>query len=73
VDAAIGESSGMRPKSELSADVADLATEIRARHRSKTPDALHATCCLQLGQDHIFVTGDSAFRRVSGLNVRVLA
>lgn len=58
---------------ELDADVVDLATEIRARHGLKTPDALHAACCLQLGRDHVFVTGDRAFRRVSALNVRVLA
>ncbi|MGH8117241.1 MAG: type II toxin-antitoxin system VapC family toxin [Rhodanobacteraceae bacterium] len=57
---------------ELSADVVALATAIRARHGLQTPDALHAACCLQLGSDHVFLTGDAAFRRVGGLRVRVL-
>jgi predicted nucleic acid-binding protein len=37
----------------------------------KTPDALQAACCLQLGEDHVFVTGDVGFRRVAGLNTRI--
>lgn len=57
---------------ELSAQVGELATEIRARTGLKTPDALQAACCLQLGADHLFVTGDAAFRKVAGLKVRVL-
>lgn len=57
---------------ELTAEVVDLATAIRARHGLKTPDALHAACCLQLGDDHVFLTGDPAFQRVAGLHVRVL-
>ena len=57
---------------ELSAQVVKLATEIRAHTGLKTPDALQAACCLQLGADHLFVTGDSAFRKVTGLKVRVL-
>ena len=57
---------------ELSAQVIELATEIRARTSLKTPDALQAACCLQLGADHLFVTGDAAFRKVAALNVKVL-
>lgn len=57
---------------ELSSQVVELATEIRAHTGLKTPDALQAACCLQLGADHLFVTGDSAFRKVTGLKVRVL-
>lgn len=57
---------------ELSAQVIELATEIRARTALKTPDALQAACCLQLGADHLFVTGDITFRKVPGLKVRVL-
>ncbi|WP_437572751.1 type II toxin-antitoxin system VapC family toxin [Sorangium sp. So ce542] len=39
----------------LSAEVFDLATELRALHGLKTPDALHAACaihhsCDQLGR-----------------------
>jgi len=57
---------------EVGADVVDLATAIRARHGLKTPDALQAACCLQLGKDHVFLTGDTAFRRVAGLNTQML-
>lgn len=54
---------------ELSAMVVELATAIRVRHGMKTPDALQAACCLQLGKDHYFLTGDKAFEKVAGLNV----
>lgn len=57
---------------DLNAQVIELATEIRARTRLKTPDALQAASCLQLGAGHLFITGDAAFRRVSGLEVKVL-
>ena len=56
----------------LSDDVLDLATSIRARHGTKTPDALRAACCLQLGDGHLFVTGGRHFERVAGLHVQVL-
>lgn len=54
---------------ELSKDVVELATVIRARHGLRTPDALQAACCLQLGQAHRLVTGDARFAKVAGLNV----
>jgi hypothetical protein len=38
----------------------------------KTPDALQAASCLQLGSRHVFLTGDGDFKRVVGLNVKVL-
>lgn len=57
---------------ELTGDVIELAAAIRVKTGLKTPDALQAASCLQLGGDHLFLTGDSAFRRVAGLNVRVL-
>jgi predicted nucleic acid-binding protein len=58
---------------DLSAEVVELAAAIRAECGLKTPDALQAACCLQLGADHRFVTGDKAFERVAGLNVEVVA
>jgi predicted nucleic acid-binding protein len=58
---------------ELNADVVELATAIRVRHSLRTPDALQAASCLQLGERHVFLTGDAGFRRVEGLNVRLLA
>ena len=58
---------------DLGRDVVELATAVRARHGLRTPDALQAACCLQLGPEHVLLTGDTTFTRVSGLRVRVLA
>ena len=57
---------------ELTRDVVELAAAIRARHGLRTPDALQAASCLQLGANHLFLSGDSAFKRVRGLNMKVL-
>ena len=57
---------------ELSRDVVELAAAIRARHGLRTPDALQAASCLQLGAQHLFLTGDAAFQRVAGLNVALV-
>ena len=56
---------------ELTKDVIELAAVIRVQTGLKTPDALQAASCPQLGGEHLFLTGDSAFRRVAGLNVKV--
>lgn len=58
---------------ELAREVVELATVIRVRHGLRTPDALQAASCLQLGAGHLMLTGDAMFERVHGLNVRVLA
>ena len=58
---------------ELSREIVELAAAIRARHGLRTPDALQAASCLQLGPQHVLLTGDAAFQRVQGLNVVVLA
>lgn len=57
---------------ELSKDVVELATAIRVKHGMKTPDALQAASCLQLGSNHLFLSGDAAFERVNGLNLHRL-
>ena len=57
---------------ELTREVVELATAIRVRHGLRTPDALQAASCLQLGAGHAFLTGDAAFERVAGLSVRRL-
>lgn len=57
---------------ELTKDVVELATAIRVRHGLRTPDALQAASGLQLGTDHVFLTGDAVFRRVTGLRVKLL-
>ncbi len=58
---------------DLNQDVMELATVIRVKHGLRTPDALQAASCLQLGADHHFFTGDAGFEKVAGLNVRLLA
>jgi predicted nucleic acid-binding protein len=57
---------------ELSKDVVELATVIRIKYGLRTPDALQAASCLQLGAKHLFLTGNVAFKKVSGLNVKLL-
>ena len=57
---------------ELDRTVVELAAAIRARHGLRTPDALQAASCLQLGREHVFLTGDASFRRVHGMNARIL-
>ena len=54
---------------ELSKDVVELTTAIRIKHGLRTPDALQAASCLQLGNDHLFFTGDGDFKKVTGLKV----
>ena len=58
---------------ELSASVVELATQLRANHGLRTPDALQAACCLQLGPDAVMITGDAGFQRVQALPVRLIA
>lgn len=57
---------------ELTREVVELAAAVRVRHGLRTPDALQAACCLQLGPEHMLLTGDAAFGRVAGLNVQCL-
>jgi predicted nucleic acid-binding protein len=57
---------------ELSKNVVELATAIRVRYGLRTPDALQAASCLQLGPRHLFLTGDIAFKKVAELNTKKL-
>lgn len=57
---------------ELTEDVVELATVVRARHGLRTPDAIQAASCLQLGHKHRFITGDRTFQQVASLNVTML-
>lgn len=58
---------------ELSREVVELAAAIRVCHGLRTPDALQAASCLQLGSQHLLLTADATFQRVHGLNVALLA
>jgi predicted nucleic acid-binding protein len=57
---------------ELGKNVVELATAIRVRYGLRTPDALQAASCLQLGARHLFLTGDIAFKKVAELNTKML-
>lgn len=57
---------------ELSAEVVDTATFLRARHGLKTPDALQAACALVASEHTLFVTADAGFAKVSGLDMRLI-
>jgi predicted nucleic acid-binding protein len=54
---------------DLSRNVLNIATQIRAYNGLKTPDALQAACCLSLEKQHLFFTGDNAFSKVPSLSV----
>ena len=56
---------------EVTADVVELATVLRARHRFKTPDALHLATAIEQRVD-AFLTGDAELARCTDLNVEVL-
>jgi len=58
---------------EISAAVVELATSLRANHGLRTPDALQAACCLQLGPEAVMLTGDADFRRVPGLRLCLIS
>ena len=58
---------------EISASVVELATQLRANNGLRTPDALQAACCLQMGPDAVMITGDAGFQRVKALQVRLIA
>lgn len=52
-------------------EIADLAAEIRAIHRLRTPDALQAATALHTNAT-AFVTNDSVFQRIRDLDVLIL-
>lgn len=58
---------------ELTAAVVEKATRLRAQHGLRTPDALQAACCLQLGPEAVMVTGDADFRRIPSLQLRMIS
>lgn len=58
---------------DLTAPVVEQATRLRALHGVRTPDALQAACCLQLGSDAVMVSGDADFRRIPTLQLRLIS
>jgi len=57
---------------ELSPAVVERATLLRAELNLRTPDALQAASCLQLGADAVMVTGDAGFQRVPSLRLALV-
>ena len=49
--------------------VLDKATELRAHHGLRTPDAIQAASLLTADPEGVFVTGDGDFEKVPGLRV----
>ena len=58
---------------EISGSVVEQATLLRAEHNLRTPDALQAASCLQLGPDAVMVTGDAGFQRVPALRLGLVS
>lgn len=56
---------------EIGAEVVERATELRATHGFKTPDAIHLATAIANGAD-TFLTGDAALRRCSDVSVELL-
>lgn len=56
---------------ELTASVIEQAAGLRAKHGLKTPDALQASCALEIAGDVLFFTNDKRFRQVPGLRVEI--
>lgn len=56
---------------ELSASVITRATELRAEHGFKTPDAIHLATALEIGATS-FLTGDRGFARFTGMRFEIV-
>ena len=56
----------------LTREVIDRATELRARHGVRTPDALHLAAAVASGCD-VFLTNDLRLAHVPGIPVEVVA
>ena len=57
---------------ELNPVVVDLATGLRVQHGLKTPDALQAASALTGSGPTVFVSADTVFSKVTGLDVRLI-
>lgn len=58
---------------ELTAPVIERAAALRAELGLSTPDALQASCALELGDRVVFLTNDRRFRKVPGLQADIPA
>jgi uncharacterized protein len=58
---------------ELTADVIEVATQLRAHYALMTPDALQLASAMSLGDDYVFVTNDKRLRKVQGVHIEIIA
>lgn len=58
---------------ELGHLVLETATLIRARYGLRTPDAIQAASAMSINGPVTFLTGDTQFAKVPGLNVRLVS
>jgi predicted nucleic acid-binding protein len=56
---------------DVSSDVIDLGTELRARYNFRSPDAIHMATAILIGAD-VFLTSDKALARCTEIRVVVL-
>jgi uncharacterized protein len=56
---------------EVSAAVLDRATDLRARHGFKVPDAIHLASAIEASAD-AFITGDAALAKCPGMTVALV-
>jgi predicted nucleic acid-binding protein len=57
--------------SELTSDVIERATDLRASYGFKTPDALHLASAIEEKAD-VFITGDSKLAKCKEIRVEVV-
>jgi predicted nucleic acid-binding protein len=57
---------------EITAEIVDVATAVRAEYGLRTPDAIQAASALTCGSGTLFVTNDPDFTRIRGLDVRLV-
>lgn len=57
---------------DVTAAVLDRATELRARHGFKVPDAIHLASAIEVGAD-AFLTGDAGLAKCPDVKVEVIA
>jgi len=56
---------------EIDSHVIERATDLRARYRFKTPDAIHLAAAIEQRAE-LFITGDDDLQRCSEVTVEVL-